>query len=182
MDKAPFIDSLIHGEPDAYRKLIEDNSMSLTSYLTPLLGNSDDAKEIVHEVFVYIWEHRDTLDKIYNLNSYMFMIAKSKAIKLLRKENKFRNNQVNGHTNLNGFANSPDEIIEGNELEMLIRMVIDRMPEMRRKVFILSRNSGLSNEEIAKKLNISNSTVRSHISIALKEIKDALRVFILFFL
>lgn len=182
MNKAQFIDSLIKGEPDAYRKLIEDNSMSLTSYLTPLLGNQDDAKEIAHEVFVYVWEHRDTLGRIYNLGSYMFMIAKSKAIKLLRQESKIRDGQPYEQASPAGFANSPDELIEGNELEMLIEIIISRMPEMRRKVFILSRAQGLSNEEIAKKLNISNSTVRSHISIAIKEIKDALRVFVLFFL
>ena len=68
------------------------------------------------------------------------------------------------------------------EKELLIRLVVDQMPPQRRKVFTMSRYMGMTNDQIAKSLGISKHTVENHLSLSLKELRDLVVAFALFFL
>ncbi len=67
------------------------------------------------------------------------------------------------------------------ELQLLIKLTIDRMPEQRRKVFLMSRQEDMSHTEIAERLGISIRTVERHIYLALGELKEVLYLFFFIF-
>ena len=71
--------------------------------------------------------------------------------------------------------------ISAKDLLMLMNMSVENMPEQRKRVFRMSRNSGLSHKEIAEKLGISTKTVEYHIAKALSELKKIMAIIILFF-
>ena len=67
------------------------------------------------------------------------------------------------------------------ELQLLIKLTIERMPEQRRKVFLMSRQEDMSHTEIAERLGISIRTVERHIYLALGELKKVLYLFFFIF-
>ena len=68
------------------------------------------------------------------------------------------------------------------EKELLIKLIVDQMPEQRKKIFTMSRYQGLSNDQIAKSLGLSKHTIENNISLALKELREVMLAFIIFLL
>ena len=78
-------------------------------------------------------------------------------------------------------ADIHDELY-AKEIELLLKLALDSMPEQRKKVFIMSRKEGLSNQEIADNLQLSIRTVERHIYLALQELKKVILIaFFLYF-
>ena len=78
--------------------------------------------------------------------------------------------------------NETDDKIQLRELELLVAMVVEKMPPQRKKIYKMSRESGMSSDEIAQTLGINKRTVENHLSQALTDIRKVLFIaFILFF-
>ena len=78
------------------------------------------------------------------------------------------------NSNIIDSENSLEEEFYAKETQLIIDLVVQKMPPQRKKIFELSRYKGVSNDEIATSLNISKKTVENHLNAALKEIKKAL--------
>ena len=76
------------------------------------------------------------------------------------------------------YSSTSEEDLIAKELEMLIDKLVGGMPEQRRMIYTLSRNEGLSNAEIAERLNTTKRNVESQLSLALKEIRKAISCFL----
>ena len=76
-----------------------------------------------------------------------------------------------------GYSSTSEEDLVAKELEMLIDELVGGMPEQRRMIYTLSRNEGLSNAEIAERLNTTKRNVESQLSLALKEIRKVISCF-----
>jgi RNA polymerase sigma-70 factor (ECF subfamily) len=68
-----------------------------------------------------------------------------------------------------------EENIYAKELEMLIDIAIEQMPKQRKRVYKMSRKEGLTNDEIAERLQINKRTVENHLSQALSELRKLIR-------
>ena len=79
-------------------------------------------------------------------------------------------------------AESSDEILFAKEISLLVEMAVCKMPVQRRKIYQMSREKGISNNEIAEELGISKKTVENQLSLALQEIKRVISAFLIFFL
>lgn len=75
---------------------------------------------------------------------------------------------------------TPDDEFCAHELELFVQMALERMPEQRRRVFLMSREEGMTSPEIAEKLNVSVRTVEQHIYKALQDLKKIV-LFLFFF-
>lgn len=166
---------LKRGDPEAYHRLIYDNIGQLTDYLTSILKNPEDAEDICQDVFIYIWENRESLSEVRMLKNYIFSIARHKAFK---RKNKLR--EIVEHKSGDAieeiyFAESPEQLIEITQTKKIIHKTIEGMPQIRREIYLMKYDKGYSNKEIAQKLSLTSSTVRTHISLALQDIKKALK-------
>ena len=145
----------------------------------------DACKEIVHNVFVLIWEKRGEFDFEKPAKSYLFTSVYNRCMNYIRDRKKFIDDEVPesvlGQT---GVINQ--DHLEAAELESHIWKAIRSLPEKCREIFILNRFEEKKYTEIAHQLNISVKTVEAQMTKALKtlrvHLKDYIHVFLFFLL
>jgi len=130
------------------------------------------AEEAVQRAFIKLWQHRGRNPDI-NVERQLFCIVRSTIIDLIRAEATQQKLKAAPITPMDHTV-SPEEAFNAKELSAMLRQAIDAMPEMRRKVFIMSRFENLSHKEIAHRLLISPKTAENHINLALKTLKKSL--------
>lgn len=154
----------------------------LYNYANGYTNNDENTREIIQDVFLQLWDNRQKLKDDSNLNAYLFTLTRNRCIDLIRRErlrlqfNKDKQQEYNRLSENFYALNDPilDDIF-ASELEHEIDLVIDNLPEQCQKVFNLSRKEGLKNREISEKLNLSQKTVESHISKALRTLRKAIK-------
>ncbi len=144
-----------------------------------ILQDADACKDIVQSIFIWLWEHRQTI-QIESLKPYLKSAVKFKVANFIRA-NKIRGSFFE---DLNKFSPTKlpptsEELIEIKELNAIIQHAIANLPEKCRNIFILSRTHNLNNREIAERLGISVKTVENQITIAIRKIRSSLNSLIL---
>lgn len=175
MSKSKISGSSDDKDHHAYTKLFQEYYASLCSYAETFVANKEDAKEIVVDVFENFWKkNRVKLNDGFNIEALLFVSTKNMSIDYLRKNKRI----VQKHSD---FASQFPKDEDNPEIRMihagtmkLIWEEIDKFPEKRRQVFILKYRHELSNREIADHLNISYSTVTTHIDNGIKTLRDVL--------
>lgn len=164
-----------------FEKLFSVFYPKVRAFALSLIKNEDDAEDIAQEVFVRLWTSGITPDVLENPNGYLFVAARNQVLNFLRRrvsETLYQEHVHNCFSECIDF-NQHDQLY-AKEIELIMRMTVDRMPEQRRVVFSLSRFENLSNQEIANRLSLSVRTVERHLYLALQELKKI--VFFLIFL
>lgn len=159
-----------NGDHQAYYLIFEENWELLYSIAFRILGDSDIAKDVVQEVFLTIWENRSKTS-IKSLGAYLAQATKFGALKMIR------DGKSKQHISLDGLdtqAEMHDEL-EFKEFTEEVKSMLDTLPEKCKAVFLLSRESQMSNQEIADELGLSKRTVETHISNALKHLRKELK-------
>lgn len=178
---AELVEAMCRGDHPAFQKVYLHSIGPLTDFLNMLLRSRSETEEVAQEIFTYIWANRQKIDAAKNFKGYLFTVAKTMAFKQMARkklDEKYYNYKL--HT-LPEFNSSPDDVVITQELALLIRIYLDNMPAQRRKVFEMSRFEGKSDAEIAKELNLSINTVRTHLKLALKGFRKLLSLSLLLF-
>lgn len=127
------------------------------------------ATEVVQLCFIRLWEKRKSLNEEVGLNVQLFGMARQVMIDELRKES--TRLKYNTRSDQYPFTDNLMKMIESRDMLKHFEQEIDSMPPMRKMVFNLSRQNGLSYNEIAEMLGISTKTVESHIGKVLSRLK-----------
>jgi RNA polymerase sigma-70 factor (ECF subfamily) len=148
-----------------------------------MLKKEAAAEDVVQEVFIKLWDKRDTLDGVNNIKSYLFQATKNSSLNWL-KSKKNQNESINDVNFTHGSSNNIEEQIEFEETQNKITQALSLLPTKCKAVFLLSRNEDKTYKEIAEGLNISVKTVENHMGKALKILRSELGVvlFVLFLL
>ncbi len=163
------LEQLKQGDEDAYFKIFEGNWERLYSIAKRILNDSEAAKDIVQEVFLNLWEKREERN-IKNLEHYLARAVKFASLNVIRNNHFKHAEEISQDINLVSVNNE----LEYKEFESNVNLVIASLPERCKEVFLLSREEELTNSEIAKNLNLSQRTVETHISNALKHLRKNL--------
>ena len=122
--------------------------------------------------FTKLWQCRQTLQEEYTISTQLFRIATTILIDYLRKyNNKDAVTAGLDVVNIEKGIDSTTEKMIGAELQKRISEAVNDMPPVRKQVFEISREHGMSYREIAETLSVSSKTVETHIYKALKQIK-----------
>jgi RNA polymerase sigma-70 factor (family 1) len=136
----------------------------------------DEAKEVVQEIFIRLWERREQLVIDTNIVSYLSASVKYRIINRLDKVY-IRKNYIDNLPGDVEVDNSTQEWLEFEEVQERLAKLVSDLPEKCRLVFIMSREQGLSHKQIAADLEISEKTVEGHLSKATKSLRMGLRSF-----
>lgn len=153
-----------NGDRVAFYNIYERYCKRLNGFVLKYIKQETDAEEIVQEVFIKVWEARDKIDAYSSFESFLFTIAYNATMSLFRKrvsEKKY----IEHIKSLQQVENAPNIIdeIHFNELNEMVQTLLNELTPRQKEIFQLSREEGLTHEEIAKKLNISVNTVKKHI-------------------
>lgn len=177
-------------EETVFAKIYTIYFPKLVRFAREYVISTEDAENIVQDLFMYLWERRDLLKSIDNLNAFLFTLIKNRCIDFYRhkvlserkKESLEALQERELRLKMDALLQFDEQIFTEKEIEDLLNKAIEHLPEKCRQVFILSRIEGLKHEEIATQLNISVNTVQNHIVTALRklkvELKDYLPLFI----
>ena len=138
------------------------------------VGNIDDAKNIVHDAFIALWDRYHELPGDTNYKAYLYTAVRNRSLNYVRDRKKVI--PLNpGHVERPDLDQNPMEL---NELEREIAYAIALLPERCQEVFLLSRQEGLKYQEIADRLGISLKTVEAQMSKALGMLREHLGEFL----
>lgn len=141
------------------------------------LGNQEEAEECVQDVLYKLWKLRDDflLAKV-ELANYLARAIRNQSFNILdrRYRERVRSENYTPEKDINLL--SPERQLMLRELQEQIDNSINSLPPQCQLVFKLSRRDGLSNKEIAEKLNLSENTIKSHLKKANRDIQGDIKL------
>lgn len=167
------------GEVKAFEKLYNAYYVYLCAIATKYVYQVEAAEEIVNNVFLNVWDRRESL--IYPVKAYLIRSVQNRSLNYIRQQRLQFTPLSEIQEYLSDFKEQqideddyPLTQLENKELETQIYTAIHNLPPKCRDIFVEYVYNNLSYEEIANLYKISNSTVRGQIKIGLSKLKDNL--------
>ena len=173
-EEAFLLQKLKQGDIHAFEAIFNAYYNNLSRYLLLLFKNDLLVDHIAQDIFVYLWENRETLEIKTSLESYLYSAGRYKAL------NQIRNNQIQEFVKRKIGTSTDCSVTDNNVLEIdeltnIIDSAISALPQRCQQIFRLSREEKMTYTDIAAFLNISVNTVEGQMAIALKKLRSALR-------
>lgn len=164
------------GDELAFNKLFEIYRDRIYNYLLKITKSSEVSEEIVIDIFVKIWVGRELMDQIQNLESFLHKVAFHKAIDFLRVASRHaRLHKVYIERIKIEPEKLADDLIIDEEFRQILHKAIQQLPPQRKLIYTLSREQGLTYNQIAEALNLSRNTVKNSVMAANKSISNFLQ-------
>ncbi|MFI3280374.1 MAG: RNA polymerase sigma-70 factor [Rikenellaceae bacterium] len=177
------IKQLISGDMKGYERLYELFYPSYLVFTKRLVNDDSAAEDIMQNVFLKVWEHRQTLDCNGSIKAYLFVLTKREVLNVWRRKRRTEIS-LQDVKDLLSCDSGVEQRLEREQTLATVNRVVAEMPMQRKLIFTLSRYDNCTNREIAERLNISVRTVEKHLELAIKFLKRALTIlptiFILF--
>lgn len=184
IDLQDVIAKLKNGHRETYETLFQEHYKNLVLYAKRFVLETEVARDIVQDVFIYIWEKRQKVQIEKSVSSYLFRAVRNACINHLKKESTKENyisqfllSVNNGQLNAEK-AEDVHEIVVHKDLLKRIELIIESLPEQCKNMFRMSRFRGLKNKEIAEIYSVSPRTVETQIYRALKVLKEDLKAYL----
>ena len=167
---------LKEGDERAFQFLFRKYYSMMCCFANKYLNDSELAEETVQDMFVKIWEKRETLNIETSVKHYFFRSVRNHCLNQIQHE-KIKKQYANMVLETTHQENDPDRYYLEVGLIQRIDKCIDSLPPKRKEIFRLSRERGMKYKEIADMLNISVKTVEAQMGLALKHLRYELRDF-----
>lgn len=175
-DERKILGRISDGDEDAFAVFFNDHYHRLRPFVSRFFKEDDQAEDVLQEVFIRVWLNRDQLPRIENIAGWLRTVTSRTCINVLRKD-LTRKKHITGLTSQEpDQAHTPEDRITADEIRQLVTRAVNDMPPSRRRIYLMSREEGLKPAEIAERLSLSVNTVRNTLVMALKEIRDFLKI------
>lgn len=169
-DEKALLAEIAAGGEDAFRKLFDLYKERFYAVVLKMTRSDEIAQDIVQDVFMNIWNKRAGLVNVDNPSSYFFTAVYRRVYHHYRKVALERKLLQEAPT-VKESVNTTDEMVFARESNELISQAISKLPPQQQLVFKLTKQKGLSREDIAQQLKISPNTVKNHLADAIKFIR-----------
>jgi RNA polymerase sigma-70 factor (ECF subfamily) len=162
------------GSEAAFKSLYVAYFQRLMRFVIPYVSTPQEAEEIVSDSFIALWENRKSLFKVSNVEAYLYTITRNKTISYLRSLHAEETAMEESVDSFLYTETTPeDELISKEGVERL-NAAINSLPEKCKIVFQLVREDKMKYKDVARILNISIKTVETHITTAVKKLRECL--------
>lgn len=165
------------GDEAAYTEIFFRYNRLLYAHAYKMLGDKEEARDVVQEIFALLWKNR--LDFILkdNLGGFLYTTTRNRILDLFSRKAVISNYIKSIEPLIHRTEASADHLIRTNELTTIIEKEIDLLPIKMKLVFNLSRKGNLSHKEIAAQLNLTEKTVKNQVNNALKVLRSKFGIF-----
>ena len=157
----------------SYNKLFVRYYSRLCCYVYRLLGEKEDAEDVVQDLFFTLWNNRKKIAIGENVSGYLYKMARNLALNHIRTQTNYKTVLENREEQLSYYEENP---LETEEFRMALYDCINLLPGRCKEVLLLHRVKGLKQKEIADQLSISVKTIKNQIWASLQRLKKCLEV------
>jgi RNA polymerase sigma-70 factor (ECF subfamily) len=159
-----------------FRLLVNSYREKVIRFISHFVNDRLLCEEIASDVFVTIWLHRNALQNIDNLDSYLFIIAKNKALNHLRSENNATIDLDSVHADAFCFTETtPESVYISNETVRELNKAVNELPTRTKLAFLLIREHKKSYKEAADIMSVSVKTIEKQVASAVEKLKEKLK-------
>ena len=162
----------LKGNKQAFEKLVIRHKDHIIYFISRYTKNTDIAEDISQDVFVYLLLHKEQYDFKYSFKTYLYMIAKCRALNYLKSEKKVL--LITDYNNLYIENNDLEEIVYKNQKSNYIRKVINKLKPDYQAVICLASIEGFKYKEIAKIMGKNVGQVKVMLNRAKKKLREKL--------
>ena len=165
--------NLRDGDSGAFSDLYAIYAPRLSAKLLQLLRSEELAEDILQDIFVKIWEVRETIDPDQNFPAFLYKMAANRSKNVFRRNLYDENmrNELGKDLGYDPIENATNE----SDTKKILDLAMSKLTPRQREVYTLHKLEGLSYQEISEKLKISASAINHHIQEATKQLKIALK-------
>jgi RNA polymerase sigma-70 factor (ECF subfamily) len=181
-EEQELLNRLCQGDENAFSRLFFAYKDKLYNFLFAITKSEEIAQDLLQDVFFKVWQNREQAARVDNFNAYIYRIARNGAIDGLRRFSK--ESSILGelaYLESGASTQDPFEQLKVQETLKRINDAVNKLPEQQRKVYLLHKEKGYRQDEIATEMNLSVSTVRNHLMQALTNLRRYLLLLFFFF-
>lgn len=166
---------LANDDKEAFDELYRLYYPKLFAYSRSFLKIDQGINDVLQEVFVKVWLNRRNIKKVETYNAFLYTITRNTLLNEIRSRLKSEEFKANIFYHAVAAEFVTQQAVEYADVKKKVDELVLQLPEKRRKIYLMSREDGKSNAEIAAELSISIKTVEDHMTHSLKFLKDRLR-------
>ena len=166
--------AFINGSETAFSELFRKYYPRLLHFTIKTVKSRHDAEEIVQDVFIKLWNIRHKIKTDTSFQAFLFTVTRNMAFDYLKKAVQHDELTEALWTRLELIKNNTEETIFFEEYKRITEKAIQALPPQKQLIFRLSRDEGLTHDQISSQLGISKNTVKNHMIEALKSLKSRL--------
>ncbi|WP_123848706.1 sigma-70 family RNA polymerase sigma factor [Chitinophaga lutea] len=182
-DESTLLVRIAEGDEQAFSSLFLTWATPLAAIAMKIVKDEFARQEVVQEVFIKVWLHRDKLESVENLGAWLRKITINQSLLALQRQQ--ANDKRLETIQLRQTSTDHTSTLELKEIRRLVHEAIESLPLQRKTIYRLNRVEGKTTREIAEQLQLSHGYVRNALSAALAAIRERLTasgLFILFLL
>lgn len=158
---------------ESYGDFFKNNYHAACLVALRYVKDTQEAEDLVQEVFLHIWEKRDQINVKSNLRNYLYVSVRNASINYVQR-NKETFTTIENADLSSSFVDSDEEFAK-EEFASKIARAIEKLPPQCKKIFLLAYLNSLSYQQIADTLQLSKNTVKTQMGIAYKLLREDLK-------
>lgn len=164
---------IAEGNTEAFEQLFFQYQPRLVYFLTGLTHDKEISRDMAQDIFLSLWRDREKLKSVKSFSAYLFQMARYTVYDYFDRlsiSEKYTEELLQNPSTIE----SEEEALFVRELQSIINHAVSQMSPQRQRVYRMSRDEGLSNDEIAQQLGLSKRTVENHLTASLAILRKIL--------
>ncbi|SEW44971.1 RNA polymerase sigma factor [Chitinophaga arvensicola] len=167
-DEAGLLGKIANGDTTAFAKVFAHYRKQLYTTIFHLTGSREMAEDVIQEVFIKVWLHRERLPVIEHFGGWIYRVTEHAGFKVIRE---LRRTITGSEPVTEADKKDPLDLYIEKELDRLLNEAVSRLPEKQQQTYKLIKQDGLKRNEVADQLLVSPETVKWNLEQAMRSIR-----------